>query len=273
MSTSTDYLPELRLLQESVFYSTDVTLTDATGNMVTLPGPSATTQTFIIPAEVRAAPSSELPPNKKNQRAHVIESLCLGGAACDELILNASGKYQARVTATIAFKRGRWVPDPSGVLARQRARDRVLIGRVLIQRANGEVVTASSAGLSVTPLANTAALRDSVATTRDGDLYTAPAPFGQILCGLTLSSTQGLTAIDFEVDPVSTLGPAHDLSTGDRVLFNVEAVFQVNPNAATPISVTASRVTYAVPFGGGINQWSFPDTGEKNASVLSRPIL
>jgi len=279
-SVETLYFPE------DVLYSVTIHLTDATGNTVTTPTFTLTPDPFIVPAELELPGGTPDDAERKNMRAHVVDEICMGGANCDELTFE-NEKWRVDIDFTIAYKRGLWqVPQGGSSYERVRVKNRVVFGRVLIERADGTRETASSAGLRVQSVdsVDNCRVRDNVRIifnngASDNDIEGVPAPVGQYVAGRIPSDVNGKTAISFYVDPDSVFGPSDNLMTGDRILFNVEGVLELDTsvlNATRPIDDTLVNDTvmgYWVRWGrGSPNQWSFPDTMEAGASVRSREL-
>jgi len=260
---------------EDVDYTVVITLTDATGNAVAQTPFLLRTDPFIVPDELEQGGSgTEETTEQRNQRSHVVQQICLGGGSCDQL-QQVGGDWRASVDLTIAFKRGAWqIPAGSTRFERVRAERRAVIGRVLVERASGIVQTATAAGLTVTPVGGSAVLADAIQFVSAGNqsfLQGVPAPEGQFLAGLLETDANGNVNLTFDVNPVSTLGPTEDLVTGDRLVFNVEAVVEVDPQANPKIDVSGAPavVVYHTLFRGTFMQWSFPDTKEAQSSVRS----
>jgi hypothetical protein len=274
---------------ELVRYTVTIELEDATG--VDFADPTSyvfATEEFIVPAGLelgQPANEDEESAEKKNQRTHVVQEICMGNApGCDELTFEAS-KWRADVHLTIAYKRGKWVAGAGG-FERVRVANRAVFGRVLIERADGKVETATDAGLRVIPIGGTAMMVDFVNIDRapitigaagDQGLDGVPEPAGQFVAGLIPTDSNGETTISFYVNPNSLNQPPTDLASGDRVIFNVEGVVELavdDPagSAGYIDTTTADSISYGVRWRGGLNQWSFPDTMEARADVRSAPL-
>jgi hypothetical protein len=262
---------------EPVTYTVNIQLTDATGNVVNTGPFSVTTDNFIVPEELEQIPAP-VPDGveKKNMRTHVVRKICMnqGGVLCDELQLVA-GKWRTRVDLDIAFKRGSWQLGATGYEPVPAA-GRVVVGRVLIQHANGVIESATSLGLTVTELSGTAHLVEVVGTQLDGTqppvaIGGVPETSMKILAGIIPTNSSGKTSIEFEIDPLSGSG----MVTGDRVIFNVEGVVELKPGLPfVPYTNANGKVELDYPtlWRGAWNQWSFPDTMEALSSVTSRGI-
>lgn len=274
---------------ETVVYTVTITLTDARNNSVVTTPFTFETDVFIVPAEVELGLLTENgalldPVERKNMRTHVVQAICLGGGDCDNVSFQ-DGKWRADVDLTIAYKRGSW-QIPSGGTSHERVRvaNRVVFGRVMIERANGTVETASGAGLTVLPvsdaLGETTILVDNVKFRRGGlhvSVAGVPPPAGKYLAARRWTDSNGQVSIEFDVNPISTIGPAKNLVTGERILFNVEGVLELDmslQDATHPIDTTTvtGEITYWTRWRGSFNQWSFPETMEARASVRSAPL-
>lgn len=263
---------------EQVVYSYTVVLEDVTGNTTSFGPFTLATEPFIVPATLEVVPTPAVDSvERRNMRSNVVQRICMnqGGSSCDEIAI-VGGKWRTRVDVDVAFKRGSWQLGSSGYEPVP-APNRVVVGRVLVKRASGIVETATAAGLTVIPLGGSCILADVVGAKLNGagnaePLAGAPKPTGRYLAGIALSASTGRTSLDFEVDPASGTG----LASGDRILFNVEAVLELVPTMPTVIDTTTVpgevHVIYNAPWRGMWSQWSFPDTKEARAVVESAPI-
>jgi len=272
---------ETQYFAEDVTYSVTINLTDATNHTVATTPFNLHSDPFIVPAEIEMGIGTIQDVEHKDMRTHVVESLCMGGGDCDNLTF-VNNKWRANIDVTIAYKRGEWeIPSGGSSYDRVRVQNRIVAGRVLVERADGTRETATSAGLRVFGVNNTATIVDDVkgkfigggggtAVIADDSL---PTPVGQYVAGLVPTDVNGHTSITFDVNPISLNGPADNLVTGDRIIFNVESVLELDM-AHNPIleDHTPTDVSYWVRWRGAFNQWSFPDTQEVNASVRSAPL-
>jgi hypothetical protein len=269
-------------VDEAVTYSVTITLTDATGNPAAQTPFNVTTDPFIVPAELLLGVGGPMQPfgaEKRNQRTSIVQAICLGGPQCDDVTQQTNGDWRMQVDLTLALKRGEWqIPSGGSDYEPVRAQNRVVVGRALVERASGELETAHAAGLTVTPVGGSAHLADDVKFLNTigltSSLMGISAPPGPLLAGTDLSDANGHSTLTFDVNPTSSLGSTEDLASGDRLVFVVEAVIELDTGIATPIITTGlpALLTYRTHWRGTFMEWSFPDTKEARSAIRSAPL-
>jgi hypothetical protein len=280
-----DHTVESDYLAESVVYTVTITLTDATNHQVVTTPFTFDTDPFIVPAEVELGIPTSTGAlldgvERKNMRTHVVQEICMGGGDCDNVTFQG-GQWRADVDLTIAYKRGEWqIPSGSTRNERVRVKNRMVFGRVMIERADGSRESAFAAGLAVSPVSGAVLVDDVVVewpaanVSHVGGVPESPTKF---LAGTLATDPNGDTSIVFDVNPTSSNGSADDLVTGDRIIFNVEGVVELDTSTAAPhyfITVPPGpiEIHYKTRWRGTFNQWSFPDTMEARAAVRSAPL-
>jgi hypothetical protein len=270
--------PPFQFNSEVVQYSYEVTIRDRLGNATISQILPLAPADFIELAGFDWASLHDA--DAAEHREHFVQKLCLGGPACDNVTSLGNNQWRVQVQATVAFKRGQWVIPAGGTaLANPRAPDRALAGRVFVRRANGVVLSAAQAGLTVTPSAGVpgpdCALVNKVFSSpmsgtsgeRELGLNLFTGPF---LVTTAATLTDGIATLTFDVDGNS----GQQLFPGDRIVFVVEALIDVDA-AAAPAAIDLTTVAGEARFRSprprvALSTWTFPDSKEVGGTVETR---
>jgi hypothetical protein len=241
------------VVDELVRYEYRVTITDKFGQSTTSALATTDMPPFIVHDDFFDGPTGTFDPESLTHEQHEISASSL----------TALGNDRYRVDVTLAHKRGDSTTPP--------AAERIVIGRVAVERCTNVAPSGAPPDYQCSPVETatvTEMLEGPGGLIRQFVLLRQPNGNVAVLqTGTSLVTSIAPTDFNgrtsFELTLASLSGGPLDAS--DRVIFTVDAVLVVDPQAwAASVQASIGQVFVEVPISSPrrLGQWSFPDTGE-----------